>query len=297
LTASLRRQPLAVALGAGEVVQQAGEAGGRRGLRLHAQAAGQARHAAGERLLDGGHQRRVAQDVGHRGRGVARGDGQHQAVHDLHPPAQRARQLGLRHRGRRAHVGQQPLALLRRLVQQHRLALRLRLADAGQDPLLGLGPEALERAQPARLRRFLELCERADAEGRVQGGDARDGEVGDIGQLQHPGREGTAQPLELLAAAGAVDLGDGRGQGLAHAGKRGQPSLGHHRAQVGVQGLQGARPPLVGPGLERVAALDLEQEADLAQQLRDLETVHQLLRRETLRRGSPLDPPSSRAPE
>jgi len=53
-----------------------------------------------------------------------------------------------------------------------------------------------------------------------------------------------------------------------------EPALADDGVEVAGQGLQGPRPPLVGPGLERVLALDLQQEPDLPEHQRDGEPVH-----------------------
>ena len=94
----------------------------------------------------------------------------------------------------------------------------------------------------------------------------RDAEARYLTELQHAGRQRGAQSIELLAPAGPVELADRCRQCGADSRNLGQPVLGHERRKVGRERLHGPGSALVGPSLERILPLDLEEEPDLAQQ-------------------------------
>jgi len=107
----------------------------------------------------------------------------------------------------------------------------------------------------------------------VQGRDALDAEAGDLDEVENARGQLGAQPLQRRGAAGPVQLGDLGGERGADAGDLGQALSGDERREVARQRLDRRRPPLIGPGAVGVAALDLEQERDLAQRRRNLQTV------------------------
>src|SRR6185295_2171974 len=103
-----------------------------------------------------------------------------------------------------------------------------------------------------------------DPERLVERGDPRDAESRDLAELDHAGRQRGAKPIELLALAGLVEVADRPGERGADAGNLGQSVVGHERREISPQRLERPRAPLVGAGLERILALELQQEPDLA---------------------------------
>ena len=192
--------------------------------------------------------------------------GDDQAVDRLRAPAKRAGELRLGHARARPDVGQEPLALRQRAMEERVLAVRLELAEAGQELGLRLRAEAPDAAHAPGLRGRLEVLDGGDPERLVERGDARHAEARHLAQLQHAGRQRGPQSLELLAPARLVELADRRGQRRADAGDLGEAVLGDERLEVGRERLQRPRPALVRASLERIPALDLEEEPDLAQQ-------------------------------
>jgi hypothetical protein len=90
----------------------------------------------------------------------------------------------------------------------------------------------------------------------------------------HAGRQRSAEPVELLASPCQVELTDRPGQRRADAGNLGQSVVGHEWREIHPQRLERPRAPLVRAGFERILALELQQEADLAQGAGDGQAVH-----------------------
>ena len=145
--------------------------------------------------------------------------------------------------------------------------------DALQDLHLRLLAEPLHAGDPSIAAGGLEVGQAGHAQRRAQGGDLLGPEIGDLQELEDPGRVAGPQLVERVAAAGGVQGGDLAGQRLADSRDLGEPLAGHQNAEVVRQPLQGAGAGLVRADLERVLALQLEERPDLSQRPGDGELV------------------------
>ena len=171
---------------------------------LDAQAVRQPRGAMVEVAGEHGGQEREGREVIDDGRRIG-GRGQELQLADrLLAAAQRPRGVGARDAGARAQVAQQALGLAQRMVEEHALLAGGQAGDSRQDLLLGPGPEALHRTDAAGLARLFQVVQAADAQGLVQGQDPLARHPGDEAQLQDPGRQLRAQPLQPLGPPRAV---------------------------------------------------------------------------------------------
>ncbi len=263
-----------VTLRAGERVEERRERGRRHGLGLDQEPARDAeRHALfGLRgRLEGGRVRHHVRQGALRAR---RAHGDDQAVDRLRAPAQRARELRVDHVRAGPDVGQEGVAFRRRAMEEHLLAVRLARLERGQDLRLRFRAEAGNAPHAPGLEGVAESLDGGDPERLVERGDPRDAEPRDLAQLDHAGRQRGAEPIELLAPPRQMELADRPGQRRADTGELGQPAVGHERRQIRSQRLERPGAALVRAGLERILALELQQEADLAQGVGDRQAVH-----------------------
>jgi hypothetical protein len=129
-------------------------------------------------------------------------------------------------------VGQEGVAFRRRAVEEHRLAVGLARLERGQDLRLCLRAEAGNPPHAPGLEGVAESLDGGDAQRLVERRDPRDAEPRDLAQLDHAGRQCRAEPIELLALAGQVELTDRPGQCRADPGEFHQSVLGHERREI-----------------------------------------------------------------
>ena len=160
------------------------------------------------------------------------------------------------------------MTLLDRLLglrQQEALGPALERLDAGEDLLLGLLGQALQAPQRARLCGLAEVLERLDVQLLVDEPNGLRPEPGDLQEPDEARRDLRAQALVVGHVAGRDELLDLVADRLADAG-----DLRRLAGAVGGDEVDRAAPDrvgraVVGDGLERDLALDLEHVADLVE--------------------------------
>ncbi|MNY25155.1 hypothetical protein D3C86_1589160 [compost metagenome] len=169
---------------------------------------------------------------------------------------------------------EQPFGRLDDVGVQEAPEVLLEEADAREDLVLGLGPEALERDQPVLVAGVLQLADRGDAQALVDGLDLLGAEVGDGEHLDEArGRRGHQLGMDR-GGAGLDHLADHLGEPRANPLDGGQLALGDQAREVQVGGLEQARPTREGADLEGVLALQLHEGGDRFEGVGDGLLVH-----------------------
>ena len=131
-------------------------------------------------------------------------------------------------------------------------------ADGAQDPLLALGAEPGQAAQPARADGGVEVGDGADAELAAELQGPLGADAGHLRDLQDAGRDLRPELVEGGDGAGPPVLGDLARDRGAHAGDLRQGGVGHRPEVARVAGHDLGR-LLVVAGAERVAPGDREE--------------------------------------
>ena len=154
-----------------------------------------------------------------------------------------------------------------RLVLQDPLAGRLHERDPLEDLGLGLGAEALELGDLARLGRGPQVGQALDLQRLVQDLDLLGPQARDPQQREDPRRRRLAQLVVGRQLAGRRKLDDLGVHRLADPGHLGQAAVGDHLREVRRQVQERLGRVVIGPAAERVLAPDLEERPHLVEDL------------------------------
>ncbi len=158
-----------------------------------------------------------------------------------------------------------PSIAVARLVEQHPLRTRLETGDALEDQRLGLGREALEVAQRARLGGLAQVVHGLDAQLAVELADRLGTEARDPQELDQAGRHLGGELVVVGHPTRASQLVDLVADGLADAGDGRRVAGPVRRHEVDRTAPDGVRRAVIGDGLEDQLALDLEHVADVVE--------------------------------
>ena len=125
-------------------------------------------------------------------------------------------------------------------------------------------PNPFSPATLPSLQACFELLDGFDAQLVVQGLDLLRAQAGDFEHRDQPGRGRSLQLLVILQLAGGDEFGDLLLERLADAFDFAQALFGDELVQRLAQRLERARGILIGAGLERVLALQLQQRRNAA---------------------------------
>ena len=175
---------------------------------------------------------------------------------------------------RAAQMFGEGMRILRRKRELEALRLGQMRLDAPEEVLLGLLAEPCERADPALLRRLVQLRQRVDSEVVIKRLDALRSQAGYVQQFGDPGGQLLLEPLEQPAGSRLDDLADLAGEVFTDPGQLRQRLAGlERRRDVEPQVAYGPRRVAIGADAERIGLLDLEEIGDVLEHPGDVGIV------------------------
>ena len=264
-----------VRLGTREIHQRRAVARLRHHAQVHLQPVAQPHRRARRPLFHHLRDVLVAGEAPHHLLPAGRGDHDVEVAHRLAPPAEAAGDLRERHAGRSGDVGQQRQ---RDLLRGGELGARRRgctRGDGAQHPRLGTRPDARHLAQPARLRRGLQLRDAVDAERLLQKVHPLRPQPRQAQQFRDAGRHLACKLVEQRQMPALRDHPDLVGE-IAPDARQVVEILARreHVRDRARQPLDQPRRAAIGADTERIGALDVEEVGDLVELLGDLGVGH-----------------------
>ena len=221
-------------------------------------------------LGDDPQQPRLAGEPVEHPRGRLRGGHQVNVPDHLPAAAEAPRQAAARHLGKLPERLEQTLPRRQGVAQQMFRGIGPPPLDPFQDVRLRLLPEPRQTRHLARFAGALEVLERVDLQLLVERLDLLGPEAGHLEHRHQSRRRGRLEFLVISQPAGRHQFADLLLERLADPLDFPQPPLGHQLVQRLVQRLHRPRPVQVGPHLEGVLPVQLQQRGDADQHLGNL---------------------------
>ena len=197
------------------------------------------------------------------------------------------------------HALERPVELFghgQRAPERHALLALLDHRDALEDVGLGLGLDARQSAELARLGQRLQGGDVADTRFVVEQLRGPGAQTGDVHQLDHAVRDLLVEGVHVLHPARPQVLADLVGEVLADAGDLAQPLLLRDHLDVLAEAFETLAGATVGADAEGIVSADLQEIGHPIEETGDLDVLHAALQfaRERLSSSPNCSPPSYR---